>query len=749
MIRATSLGLLLVFVTITGLSGSKLLGQTSASPTLKVGRFQQEVPQQFISTGQQSLVDCRSLFIDASNRLHVKTADGYLIASFNSQGQPQWLNANFSDFPQANQVVSTEREILLATNSGVSIKSDRGTYKLGLTEHQVLGVTRAADGKIAAACRQGLFEYSQGKWTKLEVFDSLGRQWAARDVLAVTYDSNSQLWFGQLAGLGCRTTEGWKFFEGKDGLPYSDFTCAASDRHGRVWFGTHIGVVGFDSGKFLYRQGPRYMPGDDVRAIAVDQDGTPWIATGGGISALKLKSMTLAEKAEHYQNQMDQYIKRTPFGYTAEVSVSSPGDYSKIIYHDSDNDGLWTAMYGASQCFAVAVTGSQRHRVAAKKAFEAIRFLQTVTQGGSHSPPRGYIARTILPTDGPNPNEGRLERDKQTLAKSDRAWKVYEPRWPTSADGKWYWKTDTSSDELDGHYFFLPLYYDLVANTEEEKERVREVVRDLTDHLIKHNFQLVDIDGLPTRWATYNPENLNQNPKWWEGRGLNSLSILSYLVVSQHITGDAKYADAIEYLRKQHSYEANAMVAKVQFGQGSGNQSDDEMAMMNFYSLLKYTKDEQLQQTMRYSMFAYWSLIANARNPFFNFAYAHHGLGKEYLTTHARVPLDPWDGWLEDSMDTLTGFPLDRLNWPLKNSHRLDLVPLARVLGDRPINRDKVERGHLVDGKVLPIQNRHFNHWNTDAWRIDYPGSGTELASGTVFLLPYYMGRYHGFIDEN
>ena len=115
---------------------------------------------------------------------------------------------------------------------------------------------------------------------------------------------------------------------------------------------------------------------------------------------------------------------------------------------------------------------------------------------------------------------------------------------------------------------------------------------------------------------------------------------------------------------------------------------------------------------------------------------------------HAKLPLDPWDGWLEDSMGTLTGFPLDRLNWPQKNSHRLDLVSLARVRGNPPKTSGAVVRGHCVDGKVLPIENRHFNHWNSDAWRIDYSGNGQELASGSVYLLPYYMGRYHGFIQE-
>jgi hypothetical protein len=334
-------------------------------------------------------------------------------------------------------------------------------------------------------------------------------------------------------------------------------------------------------------------------------------------------------------------------------------------------------------------------------------------------------------------------------ATRDRLWKVYEPRWPTSADGKWYWKSDTSSDELDGHYFFLPLYYDLVADTDQERKRVQEVVRDLTDHLLAHNFQLMDVDGTPSRWAVFNPENLNQNPDWWAGRGLNSLSMMTYLTVAEHITGDPKYGQALEQLRKDHSYEANAMVAKVQYGPGSGNQSDDEMAIMGFYSIIKYAKDPQLRQSMLYSMYTYWRLMQPERNPFFHFAYAVHGLGADHSTTHSKFRLDPWPGWLEDSVQTLTGFPLDRLNWPHKNSHRLDVVTLQRQSRNDPgEGASRPGRGYLVDGKVLPVENRHFNHWNTDPWNLDYGGDGRQLASGTVFLLPYYMGRYHGFIDE-
>ena len=63
-------------------------------------------------------------------------------------------------------------------------------------------------------------------------------------------------------------------------------------------------------------------------------------------------------------------------------------------------------------------------------------------------------------------------------------------------------------------------------------------------------------------------------------------------------------------------------------------------------------------------------------------------------------------------------------------------------------NDQRLARGYRIDGKVLPVEERYFGHWNTDPWQIDYGGDGRTLASGAVFLLPYYMGRYHGLIDE-
>ena len=576
-----------------------------------------------------------------------------------------------------------------------------------------------------------------------------GARWGTSDVRGVAFDSKGQLWFATLAGAACRTADGWKFYTGRDGLPYNDFTVLTAGPDGTVWFGTHLGAVRYDAPGWAYRQGPRWLPNDDIRDIAVDAKGNAWFATAGGVGLIERRMMTLAEKAAFYEDEMERYIRRTPLGYVSEVGLKKPGDKSEIVYSDSDNDGLWTAMYGTGECFAYAATKDPKAKDRAKRAFEALRFLQKVTQGCKHSPPRATWRGPSEPVEWPDPNVGRIERDRREHDEDDPLWKVYEPRWPKSADGKWYWKSDTSSDELDGHYFFYPAYYDLVAETPEEKERVREVVRDLTDHLVNHNYCLVDFDGTPTRWAVYNPESLNNDPNWWPERGLKSLSMLSYLAVAQHVTGDPKYGEHLHKLMDKYAYHTNAMIYKIHRGMGTGNQSDDEMAFMSYYNLMKYARDQKLRQMILYSFYCAWFVERAEMNPFFNFAYAAFGLDSHYNDLHKRISVAPRAGWLEDSIATLEGFPLDRLNWPSRNSQRLDILPVPGRGGPEPaMNHPARGIGYRVNGRVIPIENRHFNHWNTNPWDLDYGGNGCSLASGTVFLLPYYMGLYHGFIRE-
>ena len=675
-------------------------------------------------------------------------------------------------------------------------------------------VAVAPDGcQVAIAAAEGLFERGCGgreevsgiagtaslepRWIRLIPHGGV-RSWAPIDVHAVAYADDGSLWFGSPQGVGRRAPSGgWELLTSADGLPSNDLTSAVPARGG-IWLGARLGAIravaprgwqgapasrnahradddaagaataaageladpdaparlGRRATEWLweYRQGQRWLPHDEVRDLAVAPDGTVWIATAGGVGRIATVPMTLAEKARLFEEEIDRYHRRTPYGYVDAVRLPAPGDRSRFEQRSSDNDGLWTGMYGAGECFAYAATRRPEAKARAVSAFRALAFLSEVTQGGSHPAPPGFIARSILPIDGPDPNLGRPEEDRRRRSEEDALWKVIAPRWPVDATGRWYWKTDASSDELDGHFFLYALYHDLVAESAAERAEVRDVVTRIVDHLLQHDYSLVDHDGQPTRWAVFGPGKLNHDPDWWGERGLNSLSLLSYLRVAAHVSGDAKYDRAARELIERHGYAANVRAPKVHTGPGTGNQSDDEMAFMSFWNLLRYERDPELRATWGHAFHRYWLMERPERNPLFAFLYAASVRGLLYRDAFdtVRLGIDAGDEALDDARDTLERYPLDRVDWGLRNSHREDVVPLGAAAaddGDDGAARPPA-RGLLRSGKVLPIDERFVDHWNHDPWRLDQGGEGRSLADGASFLLPYYLGLHEGFLSE-
>jgi len=745
--------------------------------TIKVGTFPEEFKHSF--TTAQGLPDNQvNCVATVRNRIYAGTArglavldggstwravsglSGHPVELCTSSGTALYLTYNGGlyqvDAEAARRVATlpdTTPSALAADKGGAVLAAGHTLYRLEtgklapipgppMTARQLALGPR---GELAVAANEGAFQRSAGgDWTRLFPHDG-NHSWAALDSRAVVYDPQGRLWIATPPGAARLDGANWTLFTGREGLPYGDINTIVLGEPGVIWFGTSRGAIRYDGQTWEYRQGLRWLPADNIRSIAVASTGDAWFATSAGVGRIERKSTTLAEKARYFEDEIDKRHRRTPYGYVMAVQLPKAGDKSEWVQHDSDNDGLWTAMYGAGECFGYAATRDPLARVRARKAFEALRFLSEVTQGGEHPAPPGFPARSILPTSGPDPNiEDSRERDIDRRANRDHLWKILSPRWPKSADGKWYWKTDTSSDELDGHYFFYALYYDLVAETPQEKEDVRKVVRAITDHLLDHDFKLVDWDGTPTRWGIFDPENLNHNRAFWAGRGLNSLSILSYLKVAEHMTGDAKYRQAYDKLVKQDSYATNTMVAKISAGPGSGNQSDDEMAFMGYYSLIKYETDDDLLQKYSYSLSNYWNTERPEMNPFFNFIAAASLEGKKFTSAFRTQNLSLHGDWLEDSVDTLRRFPLDRIDWRHDNSHRIDLIPARSFI---PEDGDRRGLAYRRNGKVIPVDERFFEFWNHNPYQPITGGGGHALGDGAVFLLPYYMGLYHRYIE--
>ncbi len=624
--------------------------------------------------------------------------------------------------------------------------------------------------------KDGLFISGKDNDKMTEVFPADSNySWKLSNVSVLEADSKDRLWFGSDEGVGYLYKGKWKLFTGREGLPFKYFTSIAKTPNGEIWFGTMKGAIRTDGQKFFYRFSRRWLPDDFINDVKVDKNGTAWFATNKGVSRISFKEMTFEEKADYFTNQVETRHNR--MGFIAQNKLTTRYDPESFELDISDNDGLYTAWYGSAQSFRYAVTGSQEAKKLAKRSFDACKWLVDITHE------KGFPARVIIPTDWRDPVNEQYDHEYNVRKqKEDPFWKDITPRFPKSKDGKYLWKCDTSSDELAGHYFFYAIYYDLVADTEEEKDLVREVVGDITDHLIRHGFKLVDHDGKPTRWGNFSPEFFNSI--WgWDQRGLNSMMMLSFLNVAYHVTGDTKYLDTAKMLRDKYNYHINAMLAKMYFPPEDVVPWDNNLCLMSFYGLLNYEEDPELIMMYRESLENAWLHISRQKNAFWNTLYAAQAMkfnklvdtgiynsGKYFpeagsYATFTAKQYYKTDYKMDDNLEWFEKLPLDLIGYRMDNRHRMDIVfdPTPGMIvqeGWRPINPIRTDNTfelavehkgkigwHVTDDKALPIDERCHVRLDRDGFAIDATeGSGYTEQEGTMYLLPYYMARYHGLI---
>lgn len=513
----------------------------------------------------------------------------------------------------------------------------------------------------------------------------------ADEVWDVALDPWGHLWVATSRGINVFDRQkGWLALTGPEGLPLEEVIHLSLCPDGTLWGGTPRGAIRWRHGQWKLFAGRRWLPDDRVQALAGGPDGSGWIGTPAGLVHLTEERLTLEEKARRFEERIA--ARHCRHGYVTSCRLQQPGCLDSFIHEASDNDGLWTALYVAAQSFQYAATGDPQARERARRSMEALRWLEAVT------PIPGFPARAAV------------RRDERVLRSPGE--------WHASQDGEWWWKGDTSSDEIDGHLFAFGIYYDLVAD-EPEKAAIGETVGRIMRHIVTHHFLLVDLDGQPTRWGVWGPAFLNG--PWREQQGLNSLEILAHLRTAFHITQDPLFEAAYRDLIHHHHYALNTVYQKRVFPE-EVNHSDDELAFLAYYSLLRYEEDPALRRLYLLSLERSWRLERPERNPLWNFIYG-------------ALTGNPCD--VEASVQTLREIPLDLIDWRMVNSHRADVI------------RDEVPGrfGEPQSVTVLPYDERAVGKWNSNPYRLDAGGDGCSEDDGTYFLLPYWMGRYYGFIQ--
>jgi len=567
------------------------------------------------------------------------------------------------------------------------------------------------DGALWIATGNGLYRLKEGALRLYQDEKAI----LSSDVKSLAFDADGALWAGGFGGVTVyRDGDRASHFTPREGLPSVHVHAVAQGPGGIMWAGTKHGVTRYDGQSWSLRHSRRWLLDDDVRDVAFDADGTAWIATKKGVSAIVRESMTFAQKAAHFHGVCMQRHVREPW-LVERCRLPVPGDVSKWEPEDDDNDGSYTAQYMVMECFRYAVTRDPEARENARKAFEAMRFLQTVT--GTN----GFVARTVVPatwTGMHDPGERFTPQERARVRIEDPRYKEVEQRWLPSADGQWLWKRDTSSDEMTGHFYGYAFYYDLVAEGA-ERDIVRDHVRRVMDYIIDGGYVLMDVDGTHTRWGVWAPERLNSDPDWAAERGINSVEILSYLKTAHHITGDEKYEREYRRLLFDCGYADNVRRAQ-SYAPAWRTHIDDELLMMAYPALLLYETDPALRALFRESLDHWYKSLRIEENPLANFTYGL--LAGEHPEPDGSV------AFLRDA-------PLDLVCWTVDNTRREDIRIVREPIWE-----------HLQTSRLLPASERGVVRWDKNPWMAVHGEDGRSEWCPVFWLLPYWMGRYAGFI---
>ncbi len=507
------------------------------------------------------------------------------------------------------------------------------------------------------------------------------------------------------------TTKGYKVFDkglnkvtkNNEKLPCVQLT-SVNEIDGRLWFGSKDGAFMLkDDGKFNYYASRRWLPDNEVRYVSKGKGNSVLVLTSKGLAVIKFELMTLYDKAVLFEDQVRERHNRN--GFNAKYKMDIPGDLSSGTMTDSDNDGLWTSMYLAGEVFRYAVTKSPDAMENIRQSFDAMERLHYI------NPVKGFPSRSF-------------ERSGYKVNDRDR--------WHAKGDGLWDWKGTTSSDEAIGHYFVFALIAELVDDAD-MKARAIKLIDEMTQHLVDHDFYFVDVDGNPTKWGRWNPDYVNHFPVNVGDRKLNSSNIIAFLQTGYHFTGKEIYKKKAYELMEKYGYLENTLRSMDEIGRvtdgdehaknlsESWNHSDDEMYFLSYWYLYPYAFNNDLKQKFKDAIKDHWLKEKPEKDALWNFCYAMTGADEFDLEGAA------W--WMRE-------FPLDLIDWTIKNSQRKDIELLPENFR------------HQRTKEVLPPDERPMYKHNTNMFKIDGGSNGSrEYSAGDIYLLPYWMGRYLGVIS--
>ena len=510
-----------------------------------------------------------------------------------------------------------------------------------------------------------------------------------RDLLG----AGNRLIFATDRGLGVLRGMSMTSLRGPQGLPFEDVLCLAKGFDGDIWVGTSRGAIRQTGSQYHYFAGKRWLPSDRVSGIA-SAGHKVYVATEQGLGIIEYEPYTLAKKAAYYEKELDEWGHKR-LGLIQKLEWDE--GLKERVRESGDNDGGYSGDYLAAESYRYAVTHEEIARAEATNTFHALRWLRTMTDIP------GFIARGVWVKD---------EKGHKATGGSGG----YPAEWHDVAGGLFEWKGDTSSDELCSHFYSVARFLETAAQGEEVRQG-KEHLAAMATHVIEHGWQLIDLDGKPTRWGRWDPEYFKTDEGHFD-RGLQCVELLSFVKTAAVLTGDPKFAAAYKKL-VDLGYPQFTLRQRKTLPPESVAHFEDQLALWSYWNLLRYEEDESLRAMYRRSFERTYEMLRVEQEPWYNFV--HHVVsGTDEESAASVAHLREW--------------PLDLRIWSYQNSHRADL---------------QTPPGYQTFlGGTRPFSPREREPMRWDAWTMQADGGtgGNDVVEPSAWLLAYWMGRYYGFI---
>ena len=428
------------------------------------------------------------------------------------------------------------------------------------------------------------------------------------------------------------------------------------------------------------------------------------------------------------------------------------------LWHSGENDGLWSALYLTAQAYRYGVTKDSEALDMIKLLLEGQRRRMAIT-----GVPGIYTRQLIPPNfDGlscpTEPEEYLVDEEKDdnqwVRVGSDGCVQVVDPDTLdfVSTDhcgleqfAGWCWLDNVSEDEYSGHMLAHAAVARLVDDPEVQAANAA-LLAQVGQHLVDHKLELYDWDGRRT-----------EHGKLWPGdvlSGYMATMTLAFMKAVAVGTGDPAFQAFIDQCMLKRSsgdqqcldqfgaatkpYDELVWQAALDFGCKS-NWNNFSMHMLSLHTLLMLEQEPSLRATYQ----------AALKDDMFDFPESERPLKEQNNTLYdfifaADKALGPAsDGPAYDAVEN--GICMLR-QFPASEHIREMSCPADQCT---PVCEDRFDRP--MTDYARPMAERcmgTFIWWKSPYSLAECSENLRTIKPPADYLLPYWMGRYYGFIDE-